>query len=63
MIQDRCYSPVPEDEEDGFDEPLSELEGEAVAAGFSDLSPDPEGSAPFPLPSAEAFMERLLFEA
>lgn len=62
-IPGRSYSPLPEDEDDpDSDELLVELEG-AGAAGFSDLSPEPEDSAAFPLPSAEAFMALLLLEA
>lgn len=51
-----------EDEEDDSDDLLDEVEG-GVAAGFSDLSAAPEDSAALPLPSAEAFMDLLAFDA
>ena len=53
---------MPGEEDDDSDELLVELEGAGVA-GFSALSPDPEESPALPLPSAEAFMALLLFEA
>ncbi|HEX3663295.1 MAG TPA: hypothetical protein VHU89_17800 [Acidobacteriaceae bacterium] len=61
-IRDRGYSLFVCEEEDDPDEGLAEPE-EAGVAGFSDFSPDPEDSAAFPLPSADAFMEPPLFGA